>query len=89
MLAEKGRLGLEPSVAEWIEDNTQPPIFIQPLTIPIATLSARLDGFHGDPADRMVVATSLVLQQPLVTADGEIQRWFGEQPQLANMVFGI
>ncbi len=89
MLAEKGRLGLSPSVTEWIEENTRPPVFIQPLTVAIATLSARLQDFHGDPADRMIVATALVLQQPLVTADGEIIRWFGEHRKYANMLIEI
>lgn len=89
MLAEKGRLNLTPSVTEWIEDNIQPPVFIQPLTVAIASLSARLQDFHGDPADRMIVATALVLQQPLVSADGNIKRWFSVNQKFANLLIAI
>lgn len=89
MHAEKGRLELKPSVAEWIEKNTRPPVFIQALTVAIASLSTRLEDFHGDPADRMIVATALVLQQPLVSADGGIKRWFAKQRKHANMLIAI
>ena len=77
MLAVKGRLELKPSVAEWIEDNTRAPVFIQPLTIAIATLSARLKDFHGDPADRVIVATALRAGLPLAYSSG-----FHPHPQI-------
>lgn len=86
MLVQKGRLELLPSVDDWIEKNTRPPVFLQPLTVEIATLSARLPDFHGDPADRMIVATALVLQQPLVTADRAIQEWFDEPDRESHLL---
>ncbi|WP_425482507.1 hypothetical protein [Allochromatium palmeri] len=47
-----------------------------PLTPGIAALSTRLHGdFHGDPADRLIVASSLVMNAPLVTRDEKITDW--------------
>jgi PIN domain nuclease of toxin-antitoxin system len=89
MLVEKDRLELRPSVDEWIAQNTQPPVFLQPLTAEIATLSARLPEFHGDPADRMIVATALVLQQPLATADRGIHEWFDQQQTYAHLLLRL
>ena len=63
--------------------------FIQPLIVAIRILSARLQDFRGDSTDRMIVATALVLQQPLVSADGEIIRWFGDHQERANMLIEI
>ena len=38
----------------------------------IAILSTRLAGMHGDPADRLIVATALARGAVLVTADQKI-----------------
>ncbi len=89
MLAEKGRLELRPTADEWIAQNSRPPVFLQPLTAEIATLSARLADFHGDPADRIIVATALVLQQPLVTADRTIQQWMSRQAALSHLMLPL
>jgi len=75
MLAAKGRLKLEPGVEEWVARNLEAPIELEPLSAEISIRSSRLGEFHGDPADRLIVATALVLQMPLVTADRQIQKW--------------
>jgi PIN domain nuclease of toxin-antitoxin system len=41
------------------------------------SISTQLEGFHRDPADQLIVATSRVLGMPVVTADQRIIR-FGE-----------
>jgi PIN domain nuclease of toxin-antitoxin system len=41
----------------------------------VAIESTRLRGFHGDPADRIIVATALANQAALATADERILRW--------------
>ena len=41
---------------------------VVPLEIEIAALSAGLVDFHGDPADRMIVATAIHCCATLVTA---------------------
>lgn len=41
----------------------------------IALLAARLRSFHGDPADRVIVATATHQQAALVTADEKLLAW--------------
>jgi PIN domain nuclease of toxin-antitoxin system len=61
------------------------PVSLAPLTSAIAMASCRLEDFHGDPADRMIVATAITLGIPLVTADDAIIRW-GETTGLVQVV---
>lgn len=75
MLASKGRLELKPEAAAWIRTNLQPPVRLEPLHPEISLESCRLENFHGDPADRLIVATALVLGVPLITADRQIIDW--------------
>ncbi|NER93143.1 MAG: type II toxin-antitoxin system VapC family toxin [Symploca sp. SIO1B1] len=77
MLVAKGRLELSMDVQIWIDLALQrPKVILLPLTPEIAVLSTRLPGnFHGDPADRLIVASSLVHQAALVSKDAEIQQW--------------
>lgn len=41
----------------------------------IAIAAARLRGFHGDPADRIIVATAQAKRATLVTADPTLLGW--------------
>ena len=70
---ESGRLGLSLPVQEWLESATAyPGIQLLDLTIPIIVESTKLTGFHRDPGDQFIVATSRILQSPLLTADSKI-----------------
>ena len=80
MLESKGRLSLQPEVATWIKTNLSAPVILEPLSADIAIESCRLPNFHGDPADRIIVATALILGLPLITADSQILEW-NEQTQ--------
>ena len=73
-LVEKGRLVLNQSTGSWITAALQrPAISLLPLTPEIAVESAQLPpGFHTDPADQLLVATSRLLNLPLLTADAKI-----------------
>jgi PIN domain nuclease of toxin-antitoxin system len=77
MLVSKSRIGLSMDVEVWINLALQrPQVRLIPLTPQIAVLSTRLPGeFHGDPADRLIVATSLTAQAPLISKDRKIQDW--------------
>ncbi|MCK6530042.1 type II toxin-antitoxin system VapC family toxin [Myxococcota bacterium] len=77
MLVAKGRLGLNQDVLDWIETALAlPEVVLQPLTPRIVVLSTSLPGtFHGDPADRIVVATAVELDVALVTRDASIQNY--------------
>lgn len=75
MLCAKGRLTVQPDVEAWVRMNLGAPASLEPLSPEIALESCRLPDFHGDPADRLIVATASVLGLPLVTADAGIQKW--------------
>ncbi|MDD5200947.1 MAG: type II toxin-antitoxin system VapC family toxin [Terrimicrobiaceae bacterium] len=75
MLASKGRLSLTPGVREWLEANLRHPVEMEPLHPTICIESCVLPDFHGDPADRLIVATAIVLGLPLITADQAIIEW--------------
>ena len=69
MLAMKGRLSLMPDEESWFSANLESPVSLVPLTAEISLTSCRLPDFHGDPADRIIVATAITLGIPLITAD--------------------
>lgn len=77
MLVLKERLKLNLDVLNWIEQALKyPGIKSLPIDPQIAVLSTRLPGaFHGDPADRLIVATCMKHQAPLVSKDKQIQNW--------------
>ena len=77
MLVQKGRLTFASDVEEWLTDlNTLPNFRKCRITGAVAALSTRLpDDFHGDPADRLIVATALDLGVPLATRDRRIRAY--------------
>jgi PIN domain nuclease of toxin-antitoxin system len=76
-LVENGRLKLQCSVEEWIEQAlVYPGVQLLQLTPRIAIESTQLPGsFHRDPADQIIVATARVCDCPLLTADERILRY--------------
>lgn len=46
---------------------------IVPVTAELALVAARLDRFHGDPMDRLITATAIIENLPLITADRKIR----------------
>ena len=74
MLEAKGRISFPIDCLDWVKKALNAPgISLAPLTPEIAVLSSRLPGnFHGDPADRIIVATALELGSGLVTKDRKI-----------------
>lgn len=76
MLVEKGRLELDRDLETWANDlDAMPEIELVVVNHRIAACAALLDDFHGDPADRLIVATALELRAPLVTKDDRIIGW--------------
>jgi PIN domain nuclease of toxin-antitoxin system len=77
-LAEKGRIRFTIPVLTWMRRSlNENNLRIADLTPEIAVESTALEGFHRDPADQIIVATSRVLGLPLVTADQRIIRFGG------------
>jgi PIN domain nuclease of toxin-antitoxin system len=75
-LASKGRIALPIPLAEWMRRAVhQPGLQLLPLTPEISVESAQLVDFHGDPADRMIVATARLEELTLATRDRRILTW--------------
>ena len=74
MLDARGRIQLSQSCTVWCEQvQARQGIRIVPLTPAISIDSTRLPGsFHGDPADRMIVATARAENATLLTNDRKI-----------------
>jgi PIN domain nuclease of toxin-antitoxin system len=72
-LTEKRRIGFSIPVLTWIRRSlNEHGIHVADLSPEIAVESTLLKGFHRDPADQIIVATSRVLGFPLVTSDRRI-----------------
>ena len=72
-LVELNRIILSIPVDEWLTAAlAYPGVELIELTIPIIVASTKLVGFHRDPADQIIVATSKVYDCPLITADSKI-----------------
>ncbi|MDB5099285.1 MAG: hypothetical protein JWM80_3706 [Cyanobacteria bacterium RYN_339] len=74
MLEAKGRLALDGPVLAWVERALAAPgVQLAPLTPRIAIDSTALPGeLHGDPADRLIVATARQHDALLVTRDAKL-----------------
>ena len=74
MLVAKGRLVLAGSAEAYVRDlYSREGVVEEPVTSTIAELSSRLPGdFHGDPADRIIVASAALRSATLVTRDDRI-----------------
>lgn len=76
MKAAAGTLILDRDVRLWIRQAlARAELAVAPLTEDAALTAALLgqEGLHGDPADRMVAATALHLQVPLITKDSRLR----------------
>jgi len=77
MLLAKRRLAFNMDVQDWVNQASKyPGIRLIGLDAEVAVLSTRLPGnFHGDPADRMIVATCMKHNVPLISKDKMIRSW--------------
>jgi PIN domain nuclease of toxin-antitoxin system len=75
MLVAKGRLEMQMSVALWRQSLIENGLQEIALNGNIAIQSALLKNFHGDPADRIIVATAIESTLTLCTADQQILSW--------------
>lgn len=76
MLHARKRLQLPVSLAEWLGSAADPDVVrIVPLDLDVVlALDALPASFHGDPADRVIVATAKALRLQLATRDAAIRR---------------
>jgi PIN domain nuclease of toxin-antitoxin system len=75
MLVAKSRLELDRDVGLWMRQALAAPrVLLASLSPEIAARSTKLGrDFHGDPADRLIVATALELNAALVTKDDRLR----------------
>lgn len=76
MRIRKGRLDFRIDPTTWRRDLLDQGLIEIPVDGRIASRAASITGMHGDPADRMIVATALEGHQ-LLTADRQILDWPG------------
>jgi PIN domain nuclease of toxin-antitoxin system len=77
-LVEKNRLVFSCSVNEWLETAlAYPGVQLLNLTLPIVVDSTQLSGFHSDPFDQIIVATTRIYGCPLLTVDAKILNYSG------------
>lgn len=74
MLERKQRIVLLPNLFDWIAKATNPDVCtILPVDIDVVLKQRELpEGFHGDPADRLITATAMLSGCPLATRDSRI-----------------
>jgi PIN domain nuclease of toxin-antitoxin system len=79
MLQAKGRIGLALELEEWVRRGLSAPgVRLAELSPEVMVESTRLPGeVHGDPADRMLMATARRLGAALATRDGAILSYAG------------
>lgn len=86
MLEAKGQIRLSKDCLSWVNEALSAPgLGLIPLTPEIAVESSRLPGaFHGDPADRILVATARRQGAILLTRDEKILA-YGKAKHLSVM----
>jgi PIN domain nuclease of toxin-antitoxin system len=74
MLASKRKLAFDMPLAIWIERASAMLRFVDaPVTAAIARDAGSLPGaIHGDPCDRIMIATARSLECPIITTDRKI-----------------
>jgi PIN domain nuclease of toxin-antitoxin system len=77
ILAAKGRINLFLATDQWVKTAlAMPGLTLVTLTPEIALDSTQLPGIlHGDPADRIIVATARAGNARLLTADEKLAAW--------------
>ena len=77
MLSSKKRINIYENIGDFLKSiSIINGLIINDISAEIASESVLLmDGFHGDPADRMIVATTKVNAATLLTRDKKILAW--------------
>ncbi len=80
--ARKGRVHLTSHLKPWAQSLFAGGYIEMPLKTSHSILASDLEWAHQDPADRFLVATALVENLTLVTADKAIHAWRGRLDRL-------
>ena len=82
MLSKKARLGVRHPLRPWRRGLIDLGLRELPLDGETAVAAGELDDLHGDPADRIIVATALRHGAHLMTADRRLLDWPGPLERL-------
>ena len=74
---QRRRVGGPPDLGEWRQRITGLGLQELPVTTEVAMRASGLANLTGDPFDRLIVATALVEDAVLLTADGSLLAWPG------------
>ena len=75
---KRGRITGPPNVYQWRRQILALGVREVDLSAEIAMQASDLEDLHGDPADRIIVATALAEDAVLLTADRKILAWPGQ-----------
>ncbi len=75
MLTAKGRISLSQPISRWMDSLLRQGLQEVAISGALGIIAAELKDFHGDPADRIIVATTIDHSACLVTADAQILGW--------------
>ncbi|HZS94477.1 MAG TPA: type II toxin-antitoxin system VapC family toxin [Chloroflexota bacterium] len=76
VLVERGRISVDNDLSRWCRDLiASDAARVATLTPSAAISAARLQQFHGDPADRLIYATAREVGMPLVSKDRKIREY--------------
>ena len=79
----RGRLKLALPISEWLECATRGAgIEVIPVDARIAEAGAQLTQVHGDPLDRLIIATAVAYRARLMSQDGK----FSGYPELDDLL---
>lgn len=84
MLQKKGRVQLPP-MRPWRNELLDMGLIEITIDGECSIVSNQLTDFHPDPADRFIVATAIILDATLVTADRRILDWSGNLKRLNGL----
>ena len=68
-LVRRGRIELSMPLRQWVDRALEPDIQVLPVQADIALRAALLPEHHRDPADRLIIVTSLIHRAHLASLD--------------------
>jgi PIN domain nuclease of toxin-antitoxin system len=78
MLVAQGRIGLGRTARDWVAECERSGLFtFLPVDNNVALVSTTFPPIHKDSADRIILATAIVRQIPLVSKDEAVARYPG------------
>ena len=83
MRIRKRQMDFIEDVEAWRQNLLDDGLIELPITGPIAAQAGLLPDLHGDPADRIIIATALAGNYELATADRKILEWPGPLRKLS------